>query len=147
MSYAEHQSIQLEGACPTRSAAREQVAAGSKEHVHVGRADEERARAKEPLVLLILDGGAIEQLDGIQHLTERFNRELLDSTRLGLEIAAAFQTLYPGKIDFGVCKRLIGSDDVIRRIQAGEDPRSIQQSYQDLVAGFVKLRDQYLLYR
>ena len=30
--------------------------------------------------------------------------------------------LYPGKIDFAKSKRLIGSDDVIRRLQAGEDP-------------------------
>ena len=39
------------------------------------------------------------------------NRDLLDSTRLGLELAAAVQSLYPGKIDFTLSKRLIGSDD------------------------------------
>src|SRR5262249_34065789 len=49
------------------------------------------------------------------------NREVFDSTRLGLELAAAIQQLYPGKIDFSASKRLIGSDDVIRRLQAGED--------------------------
>jgi len=75
------------------------------------------------------------------------NRELLDATRLGLEVAAAIQKLYPGKIDFAVDKKLIGSDDVIRRLQAGEDPRTIQQSFQDAVAGFVKLREKYLLYK
>jgi uncharacterized protein YbbC (DUF1343 family) len=74
------------------------------------------------------------------------NREMLDSTRLGLEIAAAIQALYPGKLDFSVEKRLIGSNDVIRRLQAGEDPRQIQQSFQDAVAAFVKLRQPYLLY-
>ena len=75
------------------------------------------------------------------------NRELFDSTRLGLELAAAVQSLYPGKIDFTLSKRLIGSDDVIRRLQAGEDPRLIQQSFQEPLANFIKLRDQYLLYR
>jgi len=75
------------------------------------------------------------------------NRELLDSTRLGLELAAAVQQLYPGKIDFSILKRLIGSDDVIRRLQAGEDPRTIQQSFMDGMDGFVKIREQYLLYR
>ena len=75
------------------------------------------------------------------------NRDLLDSTRLGLEVAAAMQELYPGKIDFTVSKRLIGSDDVIRRLQAGEDPRTIQQSFMDAMDGFVKIREQYLLYR
>jgi len=39
------------------------------------------------------------------------NRELLDATRLGLELAVAIQKLYPGKIDFTSGKRLIGSDD------------------------------------
>jgi uncharacterized protein YbbC (DUF1343 family) len=59
----------------------------------------------------------------------------------------ALQKLYPGKIDFSVSKRLIGSDDVVRRLQGGEDPRNIQQSFEDGVAGFVRLREKYLLYR
>ena len=75
------------------------------------------------------------------------NREQLDATRLGLELAVAIQKLYPGKIDFSGSKRLIGSDDLVRRIQAAEDPRAIQQSFQDAVEGFVKLREQYLLYQ
>ena len=32
------------------------------------------------------------------------DRESFDSTRLGIEIAVALQTLYPGKIDFEKCK-------------------------------------------
>jgi uncharacterized protein YbbC (DUF1343 family) len=75
------------------------------------------------------------------------NRELFDATRLGLEAAGAIQKLYPGKIDWTLSKRLIGSGDVIKRLAAGEDPRTIQQSFQDAVAGFVKLRETYLLYR
>ncbi|HLK67444.1 MAG TPA: exo-beta-N-acetylmuramidase NamZ domain-containing protein [Bryobacteraceae bacterium] len=74
------------------------------------------------------------------------NRENLDATRLGLEIGAALQSLYPGKIDFAVNKRLIGSDDTIHRLQAGETPNAIQQSFMDAVAGFVKMREAYLLY-
>ena len=74
------------------------------------------------------------------------NRELFDSTRLGLELAAALEKFYPGKIDFSVCKNLIGSDDVIRRLREGEDARTIQQSFSDAVAGFVQLREKYLLY-
>ena len=75
------------------------------------------------------------------------NRENFDATRLGLEMAAALQKLYPGKIDFAVNKKLIGSDDVIRRLQAGETPNAIQQSFMDPVAAFVKMREGYLLYR
>jgi uncharacterized protein YbbC (DUF1343 family)/CubicO group peptidase (beta-lactamase class C family) len=75
------------------------------------------------------------------------NRELFDSTRLGLELAAAVEKFYPGKIDFHVCRGLIGSDDAIRRLAAGDDARTIQQSFTDAVAGFVQLREKYLLYR
>jgi uncharacterized protein YbbC (DUF1343 family) len=74
-------------------------------------------------------------------------RDSFDATRLGLEIAAAVIKLYPGKLDLNVSKKLIGSDDVIRRLQAGEDPRAIQQSFQDAVNEFLKLREPYLLYR
>ena len=75
------------------------------------------------------------------------NRELLDSTRLGLEVAAAIQKLYPGKIDFSLNKLLIGSAEAVRQLQAGDDPRSIQQGFQDAVAAFLKMRQPYLLYR
>jgi len=56
------------------------------------------------------------------------------------------QKLYPGKVDFSLGKRLIGSDDAIRRIQSAEDPRTIQESFQDAVNEFVGMRSRYLLY-
>jgi hypothetical protein len=74
------------------------------------------------------------------------NRELLDATRLGLELAVGIQKLYPGKVDFSGAKRLVGSDDAIRRMQAAEDPRTIQESFQDAVDAFVAMRARYLLY-
>ncbi len=85
------------------------------------------------------------RIEGVRF--EITNRQLLDATRLGLEIAGAIQKLYPGKIDWTPAQRLMGSADVVKRIAAGEDPRAIQQSFQDGVAGFVKLREQYLLYK
>jgi uncharacterized protein YbbC (DUF1343 family)/CubicO group peptidase (beta-lactamase class C family) len=85
------------------------------------------------------------RIEGVRF--EITNRENFDSTRLGLEVAAALQQLYPGKIDFSTSKRLIGSDDAIRRLQAGETPNAIQQSFMDPVAAFVKMREAYLLYR
>jgi uncharacterized protein YbbC (DUF1343 family) len=75
------------------------------------------------------------------------NRESLDATRLGLEVAAAIAKLYPGKIDLSLDKLLIGSAEALRQLQAGEDPRTIQQSFQDAVAAFVAMRQPYLLYR
>jgi uncharacterized protein YbbC (DUF1343 family) len=74
------------------------------------------------------------------------NRELFDSTRLGLEVAAAIRVLYPGKVDLSLDRKLIGSEDVIKRLDAGEDPRSIVQGLQDSVAGFLQKREPYLLY-
>ena len=74
------------------------------------------------------------------------NRELLDATRLGLELAVGIQKLYPGKVDFSGGKRLVGSDDAIHRIQAAEDPRTIQESFQDAVGAFAEMRARYLLY-
>jgi len=74
------------------------------------------------------------------------NRELLDATRLGLELAVGIQKLYPGKVDFSGGKRLVGSDDAIHRIQAAEDPRTIQESFQDAVGTFAEMRARYLLY-
>jgi uncharacterized protein YbbC (DUF1343 family) len=74
------------------------------------------------------------------------NRDTMDATRLGLELAVAIQKLYPGKIDFTGGKRLIGSADVIQRIQNGEDPRTIQQSYEEALQAFAEVRARYLLY-
>jgi uncharacterized protein YbbC (DUF1343 family) len=88
---------------------------------------------------------AVGKVEGVRFVIT--NRELFDSTRLGLEVAAAIQALYPGKLDLALDRKLIGSDEVIRRLVAGEDPRSIQQSLLDGVAEFVKKREPYLLYR
>jgi uncharacterized protein YbbC (DUF1343 family) len=75
------------------------------------------------------------------------DRDEFDSARLGLEIAAALQKLYPGKVDFGANIKLIGSAEVVRALAAGDDPRDIQQKMADSVAAFVKMREKYLLYR
>ena len=58
------------------------------------------------------------KVDGVRFVIT--NRELLDATRLGLELGVAMQKFYPGKIDFSLGKKLIGSDDVIRRLQSAE---------------------------
>jgi uncharacterized protein YbbC (DUF1343 family)/CubicO group peptidase (beta-lactamase class C family) len=85
------------------------------------------------------------RIEGVRF--ELMSREALDSTRLGLEVLVALQKQNPGKIDLASARKLIGSDDVAARVQAAEDPRTIVQSYQDSVAGFVKLRERYLLYK
>jgi len=86
-----------------------------------------------------------KRVEGVRF--EITNREVLDGTRLGLEIGAALQHLYPGKMDFAVNRRLIGSSDVVQRLAAGQDPRAIQESWADALAEFVAVRGKYLLYK
>jgi uncharacterized protein YbbC (DUF1343 family) len=75
------------------------------------------------------------------------NRELLDAVRLGLEVAAALQKLYPGKISFETNRKLIGSEAVVNALAAGEDPRAIQQNFEEPLQEFLKIREEYLLYK
>ncbi|MBS1854236.1 MAG: DUF1343 domain-containing protein [Acidobacteria bacterium] len=86
-----------------------------------------------------------KRIEGVRFVI--INRELLDATRLGLELAVAIEKLYPGRIDWKLGARLIGSDDAIRRIQAGEDPRTIQASFEDAVEAYAQKRTPYLLYK
>lgn len=74
------------------------------------------------------------------------NRELFSSVRLGLEVAAALQKLYPGKIDFEACRLLIGNRKLIDQLKAGDDPRNIEQDLQESVQSFLDRRKPFLLY-
>lgn len=75
------------------------------------------------------------------------NREAFDSNRLGLEVAAALQKLYPGKVALEANRKLIGSDATIRALKSGEDPRLIHQKDEENLKAFLEIRDKYLLYR
>jgi uncharacterized protein YbbC (DUF1343 family)/CubicO group peptidase (beta-lactamase class C family) len=83
-------------------------------------------------------------LEGVRFVIT--NRDAFDSARLGLEIAAALEKLYPGKMDLDANRKLIGSAEVIRELAAGDDPRDIQQKMVDSVTAFLKMREKYLLY-
>jgi uncharacterized protein YbbC (DUF1343 family)/CubicO group peptidase (beta-lactamase class C family) len=74
------------------------------------------------------------------------NREQFNSVRLGLELANAFQKLYPGKIDLESCRFLIGNRKVIEALKRGEDPRSIEQDLQGDLRAFLERRAAFLLY-
>jgi uncharacterized protein YbbC (DUF1343 family)/CubicO group peptidase (beta-lactamase class C family) len=74
------------------------------------------------------------------------DRNIFDSVRLGLEVAVAVQTLYPGKLDFAVNHLLIGNQDVIERIKAADDPEEIVDGMRDSVDAFNRLREKYLIY-
>jgi uncharacterized protein YbbC (DUF1343 family) len=84
-------------------------------------------------------------IDGVRFVVT--NRETFDSTRFGLELAFALNRLYPGKIAFEENRFLIGNHDVLRELKEGVDPGTILQELQDSLAGFIQLRERYLLYR
>ncbi len=74
-------------------------------------------------------------------------REALDSVRLGLEVAAALEKLYPGRILWKANEKLIGDRDTIQAVQNGTDPRAIQLDQEAGLKGFLAEREKYLLYK
>ena len=86
-----------------------------------------------------------QSIEGVRFLVT--DREAFDSGRLGLEIAAAIRKLYPSSYTFTQSQELIGSRRAMGMIEAGRDPSLIQQDGEESLRGFLKLREQYLLYR
>lgn len=87
---------------------------------------------------------ARQSIEGVRFVIT--DREAFDSTRLGLELCVALNTLYPGKIDFPANLKLIGNRQTVAAIQALEDPKSIQQSWEPAIERWSQLRQQFLLY-
>ncbi|HEX5473412.1 MAG TPA: exo-beta-N-acetylmuramidase NamZ domain-containing protein [Vicinamibacterales bacterium] len=75
------------------------------------------------------------------------DRSALRPVRVGLEIAAALEREYGSTFDLEADARLIGSRDTITRIEKGEDPASIAESWSAGEARWRLLRAKYLLYR
>ncbi len=86
-----------------------------------------------------------QHIEGIR--IEITDRERVESVRLGIELACALERLYPNKVDWSTAKKLIGSDDTVRRIDAGEDPLAIMKTLEGPLAEFKKIRAKYLIYR
>jgi uncharacterized protein YbbC (DUF1343 family) len=78
-----------------------------------------------------------KMVDGVRFVIT--NRDVFDSTRLGAEIAAAVIKLYPGKIQFGVNKTLIGN------IEFAKDPIGFMKA--ESLEKFKEVREKYLMYR
>lgn len=74
------------------------------------------------------------------------DRLALRPVRVGVEIAAALHRLYPGQFQIEAAARLIGSREVIKRIQSGDDPAAIAASWAGDEARWRLLRARYLLY-
>ncbi|MBM4288941.1 MAG: DUF1343 domain-containing protein, partial [Deltaproteobacteria bacterium] len=77
------------------------------------------------------------------HLTDR---QTLDSPSLGIELAAALYTLYPGEFQLDRNLGMIGSREALADLKSGLDPREIKQRWQQDLNTFLKTRQAYLLY-
>lgn len=75
------------------------------------------------------------------------DREAFDSTRLGVEVAAALQKLFPGKIDFEKCRFLIGNRQVLNELKGNQDASMIWRHMQEQATQFAERRRPYLLYK
>jgi uncharacterized protein YbbC (DUF1343 family)/CubicO group peptidase (beta-lactamase class C family) len=75
---------------------------------------------------------------------ELTGRETFSAARLGVELAAAIATLYPGKINWAVNLRLIGSQAVVKALSAGQDALAATQTG---IPEFLDVRRKYLLYQ
>jgi uncharacterized protein YbbC (DUF1343 family) len=85
-----------------------------------------------------------EACHGIQILL--VDRQVLDSSALGVEIVSALYRLYPKDFQVDKTLALIGSNEVLQAIKGGQDPNSIVQKWQKPLEQFCKLRSKYLLY-
>jgi uncharacterized protein YbbC (DUF1343 family)/CubicO group peptidase (beta-lactamase class C family) len=74
------------------------------------------------------------------------DRQALDPTGLGVELAAALWKLYPQDFQLDKTLPLVGARWVLEAIKAGTDPRRIVYEWQDALQQFRTLRAKYLLY-
>ncbi len=73
------------------------------------------------------------------------NREVFDPVLMGMELVAATMKFHPGKVELTM--RLLGSDDVLAKLRAGESGRQILEQSQAQLAEFRRLRAKYLIYQ
>ena len=85
------------------------------------------------------------EVEGVRFVVT--SREAFDSVRLGLEVAAALEHLYPGRIEWEKCKWLIGNRSVMDALKNGMDPERIDSEMTDSIRGFLERRKPYLLYQ
>jgi uncharacterized protein YbbC (DUF1343 family) len=77
-------------------------------------------------------------------VTDRFK---VRSMRVGLEIAAILQKLYPKQFDVSKLIELVGNSDTVQQLQAGTATEKIVASWSDGLAAFDQVRRKYFLYK
>jgi uncharacterized protein YbbC (DUF1343 family) len=74
------------------------------------------------------------------------DRSALKAPYLGVELASALRTLYPGEFQIARTLSLIGSEDILKALENGTDPRLVSAQWRMDVDAFKELRAKYLLY-
>ena len=74
------------------------------------------------------------------------DRDALASVALGIELASALKTLYPLEWDRSRLGALLANAATLARVEAGEPPESIVDSWKAGLAAFMKIRAKHLLY-
>jgi uncharacterized protein YbbC (DUF1343 family) len=69
------------------------------------------------------------------------------SMRMGLEIAAILQKLYPKQFEASKLIELVGNSDAVQQLQSGAPPEKIVASWTDSLTAFDKVRRKYFLYK
>jgi hypothetical protein len=66
--------------------------------------------------------------------------------RVGVEIASALLSLFPGKLDIDKAGSLFGSAEDLAQLKAGIDPATLAATWSDVDARWLALARPYLLY-
>jgi uncharacterized protein YbbC (DUF1343 family)/CubicO group peptidase (beta-lactamase class C family) len=85
-----------------------------------------------------------KEVEGVRFVIT--DRDAFDSTRLGIEVAAALERLFPGKADLEKCRYLIGNREAVEEIKSGQDASIIWSQAQEQAKQFAERRKAYLLY-
>jgi len=67
--------------------------------------------------------------------------------RMGLEIAALLEKMYPRNFDVSKTVVLLGSSGTVNKLEDGASPTDIVASWQSSLSDYDKTRRRYLLYK
>jgi uncharacterized protein YbbC (DUF1343 family) len=74
------------------------------------------------------------------------DRNALDGPELGVEVAAALNTLYPDKYKIEGIDTLMLNRESLDALKRGEDPRRVAEGWRDGIERFEAIRTKYLTY-
>ena len=77
-------------------------------------------------------------------ITDRFK---VRSMRMGLEIGAILEKLYPKQFEVSKMIELVGNADSMQQLQSGVPPEKIVQSWSESLTAFDQIRRKYFLYK